>query len=164
LPTIEPPMSTDAGKVWLEQFRAEQQKHIAARKAAKRAAKGKLCVKCSSPRFSQTRYCRECLLKNRQTAKAWNDTLRAEALEVYGTICAVCGTDRNLELHHINGDGGEHRLAVCDDHQQTRQSLHDLRKRGWPPIMQTLCRDCHTKAEIESAKSLSNPSAQMPSR
>jgi hypothetical protein len=64
------------------------------------------------------------------------DPYRAEAIEAYGGRCVICGTTKRLEIDHINGDGAEHRL-------QPGSVYLDLKRRGWPPIVQVLCHKHH---------------------
>jgi len=46
---------------------------------------------------------------------------RREALERDGHTCQECGSTSDLHVHHINGDGNDHRVEN----------------------LRTLCRDCH---------------------
>lgn len=55
----------------------------------------------------------------RRTTRQWRadnqESIRQcadEAIDYYGTECACCGAAENLELDHVNGNGGEHRDSL----------------------------------------------------
>jgi 5-methylcytosine-specific restriction endonuclease McrA len=50
-------------------------------------------------------------------------TQRKKALERDGKVCQDCGSRKNLEVHHINEDGRDHRLEN----------------------LKTLCKSCHMR-------------------
>ena len=75
----------------------------------------------------------------RESSLRWARDLKAEAFAHYGERCARCGSTDDLHLHHVNGGGNEHRRQVS----RGAVLLNDLRKQGWPPVLQTLCGPCH---------------------
>ena len=51
--------------------------------------------------------------KNRRRSMNSYDACRRRAFEVLGDRCAISGCEnQNLEFHHKNGDGAEHRKAI----------------------------------------------------
>lgn len=105
-----------------------------------------MCVRCAESPAAPTRFqCEPCLAERREAVTRWNAELRAEILAAYGTSCARCGSTKNLDLHHTLGDGDYHRINISGDSRHTRGTWQDLRKRGFPPGMETLCRSCHRK-------------------
>lgn len=83
--------------------------------------------------------------------------LKLEVFSHYGGArCFQCGESdlSQLELHHVNGDGLEHR-AMCGLHPRGRHSKQPsgdrfyraLKKAGFPsgPPLQVLCRSCHPR-------------------
>lgn len=97
--------------------------------------------------------CREC---TREMVRERQRAVRREALLTYGDgSCAECGHRPGdllqLELHHVNGDGREHRLALTGHAAATSTLLSKLRGLGWPndPPLATLCRGCHQTKTTE---------------
>ena len=66
--------------------------------------------------------------------------LRAQVFWHYGTVCACCSEPETdfLTIDHIEGDGAEHRRQIGES-----SLYHWLRKNGFPPGFQTLCRNCN---------------------
>lgn len=80
----------------------------------------------------------------RQIAK-----LREETFDHYGRKCNCCGESNPafLCLDHVNNDGKQHRLAL--NAPGGGQAVYrDLKRRGWPPIVQTLCWNCNAAKAI----------------
>lgn len=106
-----------------------------------------LCVRCSipyNPALPGKTMCQECIDNNVVKMSEWIAHLRSDMMSAYGAVCAHCGTDEDLNFHHINDDGAEHRKTFGGNPQGGGYApWHDLRKRGFPPIMQTLCLWCH---------------------
>jgi hypothetical protein len=102
---------------------------------------------------------REWIANNRDKYNSlkWNyrDRVRMEVLTHYaGGVpqCLTCGVDDLdiLVLDHINDDGAEHRRELAKNF--TRRAgvnvYEDLRKKGYPPIVQVLCHNCNAKKEM----------------
>lgn len=92
---------------------------------------------------------REHYRKNRerktQQARYYRQNLRAEALVAYGgeyAACACCEEWRwqFLEIDHMNNDGAQHRKELKDS---STAVLRWLRRQGYPPGYQVLCRNCN---------------------
>lgn len=67
--------------------------------------------------------------------------VKLQVINAYGGACVCCNETYLpfLQLDHINGDGKNHRQQAG-----TGQGiLYDLIKRGYPPIVQVLCANCH---------------------
>ena len=99
-------------------------------------------------REAARRYREENLERERERVRRWRAeypeqarkayrALRAEAFAHYGERCATCGTADDLNLHHVNGDGVEHRERLGGG------VLNEIRKQGWPSVLVTLCDPCH---------------------
>lgn len=126
---------------------SRQQRHYQKLKAAG------LCVRCATttgPAEHQAlavpdrTQCQQCLEVVRNKALAWQAQLRADMRTAYGESCAECGETRDLHFHHLNGDGDQHREKLSGDAQGGGwKTWQDLRARGFPPVIQVLCRDCH---------------------
>ena len=77
------------------------------------------CVRCTNPpnlAVAGKSQCQRCLDEQKQKAVAWQEELKQDIFAAYGDRCANC---------------------------QTTDDLHYLRKRGFPPVIETLCRACH---------------------
>lgn len=80
------------------------------------------------------------LERQRAYTKKRNEKIKNEAYDAYGHTCCCCGESNKafLEFDHISGDGALHRKIV-----NSSNILFQLRKDGWPQVMQTLCANCH---------------------
>ena len=67
--------------------------------------------------------------------------IKAEALDRYGTTCAVCGIDdiRVLQIDHVENNGNVERAALGGYKQAGHRFYEWLKKQGWPDGYQTLC-------------------------
>lgn len=81
--------------------------------------------------------------RHRQQVYASNQRLKEEAFRRYGACCACCGDSYEpyLEFDHIDGGGHAHRKSLSSN--GLTAVLQDMKKRGWPPILQVLCANCH---------------------
>lgn len=70
----------------------------------------------------------------------YSSRLRKKVLDHYGGACACCGEKEYafLTLHHINGDGKEHRATF--NHTKLYKQLRD---EGFPDWISILCWNCH---------------------
>ena len=123
------------------------------KRSAELKARG-ICVRCgtnpTNPGVSH-HTCEGCLKHLRAVGKRYRKSARDELFKAYGgKICVCCGETEELFLSfdHINEDGAEHRLSIgkrsngigfCD----AVSLLRDLRKRGFPPVIQILCHNCN---------------------
>lgn len=80
--------------------------------------------------------------------------LKAEVIAAYGGVCAQCGSTDDLQIDHVDGDGGEHRRQVTGNHRCTRGLYLWLRRNGFPNEwrMQVLCHGCHLAKTINERK------------
>lgn len=81
----------------------------------------------------------------RASVQRRTSTVRLLALHHYGTTCGCCGTDDDLTIDHVRGDGAAHRKRLSGS---TRggggtQLYAWLRREGFPEGFQTLCRRCN---------------------
>lgn len=69
--------------------------------------------------------------------------VRRDVFNHYGWECVCCGENNPsfLTLDHINNDGKAHRAI-------TRNVYSDLRKRGYPPVVQSMCWNCNMAKQI----------------
>lgn len=81
--------------------------------------------------------------RSRERARIYLYNLRNQLLDHYGRECVCCGETNAafLTFDHIMDDGKSHRLAV-------NSVYRDLRKRGFPPIVQTMCWNCNQAKRI----------------
>ena len=81
-------------------------------------------------------YCKRCLLDSGRKRDRKQKQL---VVNNYGGQCACCGADtlEFLAIHHINGDGGEHRKTA------TMTIVSWLIKNNFPTGFQILCHNCH---------------------
>ena len=79
--------------------------------------------------------------KARAALRRYRDKKRREAFRRYGDACACCGeqTELFLQLHHLEGDGNEHRRAVGNGSAYWVPFSKD----DAPENMQVLCANCH---------------------
>ena len=78
-------------------------------------------------------------------SKASKDKLREESRAIHGTSCKVCGSERYVQLHHVNYLEG-----VSDYRRSGGQHAHTLRLResiSHPENFVLLCAGCHTAIE-----------------
>jgi len=70
---------------------------------------------------------------------------RAKVFDHYGWRCACCGSEDNLTVDHINGDGTQHRkeLYGLTHHGFSWQFSLWLIRNNFPPGFQTLCGACN---------------------
>lgn len=84
-----------------------------------------------------------------ESARGYIQKARAEVFDHYGRVCVCCG-ERNIEfltIDHINNDGNIHRASL-NSHGGGKSIYRDLKKRGWPPIVQILCWNCNAAKAI----------------
>jgi hypothetical protein len=62
---------------------------------------------------------------------------RIALIDILGGSCRKCGTDKNLEFHHVDGSG-EHGIGT---EKQIREIEAHLADDDFPVIL--LCRECH---------------------
>lgn len=70
--------------------------------------------------------------------------VKLEVIEAYGGRCVCCGEDRFmvLQMHHVNGDGAEHRREIGLPGGYVFYSW--LKKQGFPKEgYELLCCNCH---------------------
>jgi 5-methylcytosine-specific restriction endonuclease McrA len=79
--------------------------------------------------------------KLREYARTRRRALKTEALNTYGTACAVCGFDdiRALQIDHIHNNGNIERKALGGQQVSGWRFYEHLKKLGWPSGYQTLC-------------------------
>ncbi|QIG58928.1 HNH endonuclease [Gordonia phage AnClar] len=112
------------------------------------------CPACSSPLAEGCKLCRSCQDKSNARSAAATEAARDELFVRYGGYtCACCGeTERAfLSLDHINRDGAAHRRSMSKGKSNTfpgYRTLHaDLKRKGWPPVLQVLCHNCNIGRE-----------------
>lgn len=66
--------------------------------------------------------------------------IKALVFEHYGAACACCGSEHDLTIDHVNGDGKEHRREFSRSWQAIYRWLINT---GFPEGFQTLCRPCN---------------------
>lgn len=91
-------------------------------------------------------------IKGSAHRRAYQRRIHEEALAAYGDgTCACCGTTEDLSLDHINGDGAEQREAMYGNRRNGGYRFYLwLRRNGYPPGYQVLCRRCnHSKAKTD---------------
>lgn len=97
-------------------------------------------------RESQARHRRAAPEKVRAAKREEYRALKRELFDHYGWRCACCGTGANLSIDHVDGDGAEHRAMVTGDptgHKGGDGIYREIRRQGFPPGYQTLCRACN---------------------
>lgn len=62
----------------------------------------------------------------------------------YGTVCACCGTRKNLSIDHIAGGGAEHRIELFGTSKGGWMFYRWLVEQGFPDGYQTLCMPCNS--------------------
>lgn len=123
------------------------------RRREQRLAAG-LCPFCPNPVDDGRVRCRACLDKSNARSAAAVAAARDDLFTRYGGyLCACCGeTERAfLSLDHINRDGAAHRREMSKGNTNTYpgfRALHaDLKRKGWPPVLQVLCHNCNIGRE-----------------
>ena len=89
-----------------------------------------------SGKFGRYYRCKDC-----ERLAYWK--FREEVYSHYGGyVCAVCGETEPtvLQIDHVNNDGKRHR---AEDGQAARKIIYWLKKHGYPPGFQVLCRWCN---------------------
>lgn len=102
------------------------------------------CQNCSS-KYSQawkksTEKGKACVQKGVESLRNYNQSIRAEIVEAYGSECACCGESeaRFLTIDHINNDGAKHRREIG------AAIYLWLKKNGFPKNgFQLLCCNCN---------------------
>ncbi len=102
-----------------------------------------LCVECSR-QAARTYYVTN-LEKERHRSRAKYRHVHDTALQGHGDQCDWCGATEDLHLHHINGDGDEHR-ARCGNFTNT---YRDMIRRGFPVDVITVCATCHRRDTMD---------------
>lgn len=83
--------------------------------------------------------------KQRERTKA----RKARVLAAYGGCCSCCGESEPifLTIHHIEGGGRQHRLALSKSHPKSSGGSHTvyrwLEKEGYPEGYAVLCWNCN---------------------
>jgi hypothetical protein len=88
--------------------------------------------------------CAECLARDSKVKLKSRKKTRDECYAAYGGYtCKCCGQVFPwycMQLDHINNDGKAHRERLPRDSSAV---YRDLKKRGYPPIVQPMCANCH---------------------
>jgi hypothetical protein len=100
-------------------------------------------------RYCVSRYDEQYHQRNRDKHLArmriYNAHIRALVFNHYGHVCACCGTDKKLQIDHINGGGAQHRLELFGDPRSGGDKFYCwLLNNGFPDGYQPLCRPCNT--------------------
>jgi hypothetical protein len=106
-----------------------------------------LCTKCGEPAVDGFTQCKICQEKNSRKHRDKYQKLKDEVFEAYGGYeCVGCGNKdpECLQLDHINDDGAEHRKTAGSG----SRLMDDLKKKGFPPIVQVLCANCNWKKKV----------------
>lgn len=82
--------------------------------------------------YPYAKTCKECIVKQ-------NAEPRKVVLDHYGRVCACCGGEDDLQIDHVNGDGGTHRNRVGGGTAIYRYII----KNDFPEGFQTLCGSCN---------------------
>lgn len=71
----------------------------------------------------------------------------------YGRECTCCGTDKNLTIDHLGGEGFIHREGLYGRQTDSHAIYRWLIKHNFPPGFQVMCRPCNTsKARTDSCR------------
>lgn len=79
--------------------------------------------------------------KKREITRRSDETARALVLAHYGTVCACCGTTKDLGIDHVNGGGDEHRREL--GRNGGAGFYRWLIDQGYPAGFQVLCGRCN---------------------
>lgn len=111
-----------------------------------------LCYSCNSGKSGHRSVCphQELPPKGNYVAE-WRKRVKAEAFSRYGDgTCCCCGESNPylLTLHHVNGDGQEHRTLLSGRSQSWIYSA--LKSSGWPtdPPLEVRCLSCNWGADM----------------
>ncbi len=111
-----------------------------------------ICVSCGKRPISKPQsesFCSDCLAYRRANDRKYRSKVRDALFDIYGgRICSCCGEteDKFLSFDHVQEDGAEHRRLLGREGASngTLTSLYrDLRKAGFPPVLQVLCHNCN---------------------
>jgi len=116
-----------------------------------------LCERCAEPVERGTK-CAGCAEKERVKQAAYRQRALDDLYDHYGgPTCVCCGETEPLFLtfDHVNSDGAEHRRLInsrrpasIGQRGVSVMSLRaDLKRRGWPPVLQVLCMNCNMGRE-----------------
>ena len=88
--------------------------------------------------------CTEC----REWDRLFLKRQRNQVIQHYGGKCVCCGETEYvfLALDHIEGNGNQHRLAVCGSKKILRMSW--VIQNNFPPEFQILCHNCNMAKSI----------------
>jgi hypothetical protein len=98
------------------------------------------------------RQCRACLNANSRKwhrahperwnayVRTWCQRLRQQVIAAYGGKCGRCGSTESLHLHHVNGNGAEHRKQIS---RNTAAICRWAARNNYPRTLALLCRACH---------------------
>jgi 5-methylcytosine-specific restriction endonuclease McrA len=82
--------------------------------------------------------------------KKYRDKVRAEVEAAYGGACKECGSPENLEVHHVHGNGNEHRRSIK---RGAGQGFYRwLREQNFPPGFALLCYTCHRMKHVNTCR------------
>lgn len=98
------------------------------------------CTKCGQPHTAKTKWCHQCLAKQRSR----NRQLRNEVFAAYGgpkCNCPSCEVTepKFLQIDHINNDGAQHRREIGGGSHLYRW----LKRNNFPPGFQVMCANCN---------------------
>ncbi len=91
--------------------------------------------------------------RSREYATAIRDAVFAH----YGIACACCGSDGQLTIDHVVGDGKEHRASMETKDQGSLTFYRWLISNGFPAGFQVLCRPCNSSKGRRAHCTLSHP-------
>lgn len=102
------------------------------------------CARCTELHLPNNVYCSE---HNKESAKEHRDKIRKETFDHYSNgenICNICGTNKFLEIDHLNGGG-------CKERKNLKlpagwHFYEYLRKMKYPEGYRVLCRGCNAMA------------------
>ncbi len=121
-----------------------------------------LCSQCKDRNARVGRVlCHECALDRQALDKAAHARRRELIFAHYGTTCSCCGTERCLQIDHINGGGNAHRREIGSS-----GLYRDIIKNNFPAEYQTLCAQCnlakaqHGECPHETARKAAAATAQ----
>ena len=95
------------------------------------------------------RKCTECL-KNK--AKKYRSKLKETIFDYYGRECIYFGSNRDLQIDHVNGDGHKHKKKISEHRPNKNQAssrvssteiYYDIIKNNFPNSFQTVCKICN---------------------
>jgi hypothetical protein len=106
------------------------------------------CADCGANRDSSSVYCDRCAARHVAGQRLRDRALRLELMHRYsrGRLeCVCCGESKFefLTLDHVNNDGKAHRRRCKTIYGVYR----DLKRRGFPPVIQIMCFNCNMGRE-----------------